>query len=229
MSLIYAIKVLLIPLLSAFILYKLILSHMNNERPIVIFIIGGPGSGKGTQCKLLVKDFGMVHLSIGDILRERRTKDTDEGRQIDEYMKEYEKTGRLMPTGFVLQVMLSKMKEVGWEKNTYLLDGFIKTMDMVRAWDKEMGDKIELKRVINYECPTNVMEERLLNRAKTESRGDDNIDLIKKRFKLYTDQTLQVVEEYKKRGILSTIHSDDAVEEVFVESKIALKLVMGWY
>ena len=47
---------------------------MINEKPVVIFVIGGPGTGKGTQCKLLAKDFGMVHLSIGDILRDIRKK-----------------------------------------------------------------------------------------------------------------------------------------------------------
>jgi len=73
------------------------------------------------------------------------------------------------------------------------------------------------------------MEERLLSRAKKENRGDDNIDTIKKRFILFNNQMSKVVDEYKKRGILTAIHSDDSIQEVFCESKDALKLAMGYY
>ena len=202
---------------------------MKNERPVVIFIIGGPGTGKGTQCKKLAQAFGMVHLSIGDILREQRVKDTDEGRELDKYMLEYEKNGRLMPTKYILNFVKIAMKESGWEKNIYLLDGFIKTLEMAKAWDDELGDIIELKRVIYYVCPNDVMEQRLINRGKTENRADDNLDMIRKRIKMYNERTVPVVDLYKKRGLLTTIHSDDSIEEVYAESRDALKLAMDWY
>ena len=202
---------------------------MKNERPVVIFIIGGPGTGKGTQCKKLAQAFGMVHLSIGDILREQRVKDTDEGRELDKYMLEYEKNGRLMPTKYILNFVKIAMKESGWDKNIYLLDGFIKTLEMAKAWDDELGDIIELKRVIYYVCPNDVMEQRLINRGKTENRADDNLDMIRKRIKMYNERTIPVVDLYKKRGLLTTIHSDDSIEEVYAESRDALKLAMGWY
>ena len=144
-------------------------------------------------------------------------------------MTDYEKTGRLMPCKYILKVIKLTMKEAGWNKQIYLLDGFIKTIDMVKCWDSELGDIIELKRVIYYTCPLSVMEERLLNRAKIENRGDDNIDTIRKRFRLFNDQMGKVVDEYKKRGILTTIHSDDSIQEVYCESKDALKLAMGYY
>jgi len=198
-------------------------------KPIVVFVIGGPGTGKGTQCKLLAKDFGMIHLSIGDILREQRKKDTNEAKVLDKYMTEYEKTGRLMPTKYILKVIKTAMQEMGWEKNIYLLDGFIKTLEMAKEWDDELGDSVEVKRVIYFTCPLNVMEERLLSRGKKENRGDDNPETIKKRFKLFNDQMEKVVDYYRNRSLLTTIHSDDSIQEVYVESKCALKLAMGWY
>ena len=77
------------------------------DKPQVVFVLGGPGSGKGTQCNNLVKEFGCVHLSVGELLRKERNNKSEVGKLIDKYIKH----GNLVPTSISLELTKSAINE----------------------------------------------------------------------------------------------------------------------
>ncbi|ORY38281.1 ADK-domain-containing protein [Neocallimastix californiae] len=148
-----------------------------NDNSNIIFVLGGPGSGKGTQCDKIVDEFGLKHLSTGDMLREEVNKGTELGKELNEIMKE----GKMVPQDLVLKLV---KQEIDDNKNAkgFLIDGFPRTLDQAKSFEENVGP---VKSVLYFDCPPEVLEERLLERGKTSGRADDNIDTIKKRLETY--------------------------------------------
>ena len=84
----------------------------------MVFVLGGPGSGKGTQCAKLVQEFGLSHVSVGDLLREEVAKGSPVGKEIDGMMKE----GKIVPLNITLKVLEKALKEINNPKGV-LVDG----------------------------------------------------------------------------------------------------------
>lgn len=84
----------------------------------------------------------------------------------------------------------------------FLIDGFPRTLDQARAFEEKVG---QVKSVLYFDCPSEVLEERLLERGKTSGRADDNIDTIKKRLETYENMSKPAIEYYKKKGKLSEV------------------------
>ncbi len=125
----------------------------------------GPGSGKGTQCSKLVKEFGFQHLSAGDLLREERLrKDSPFGELINNYIKE----GKIVP----MEITISLLKEAMLKSagNRFLIDGFPRQMDQAIAFEKQV---CESKFVLFFDCPESELLKRLLKRGETSGRVDD--------------------------------------------------------
>ena len=85
-----------------------------------IFVLGGPASGKGTQCDLIVKNFGYTHISTGDLFRAELAKGTETGEAIKNIIKE----GKLVPYELTVQVLINGLSSMTSETGTYLIDGF---------------------------------------------------------------------------------------------------------
>ena len=116
------------------------LSQLDN--PIDRSHAGGPGSGKGTQCDRIVRDFGYTHLSTGDLLRDEVKKGTEIGRQCEQLMED----GKLVPVEVTLKLIKKAMKE-GKKNNTkgFLIDGFPRAVDQAEMFEKKVtliGDLI---------------------------------------------------------------------------------------
>jgi len=104
----------------------------------------------------------------------------------------------------------------------FLLDGFPRSSDNIEAWDEEIGSTVNIRNMIYFECSEKVMEERLLSRAKTSGRADDNPETIKKRFKTFTDDTKPILARYEKEGIVLKVNAERAVDEVYKDLKAQL-------
>ena len=148
-----------------------------SEKPGVIFVLGGPGAGKGTQCGRLVDKYGYTHLSAGDLLRAERKSGSDQGQMIDEYIKE----GKIVPVEVTVRLLTQAMQADGGKR--FLVDGFPRNTNNVSGWQQVVRDSINLGGVLFYDCPEETMEARLLERGKTSGRTDDNIESIRKRFR----------------------------------------------
>lgn len=189
-------------------------------KPEVIFVLGGPGSGKGTQCANIVRDYGYVHLSAGDLLREERSKNTDTSAMIEQYIKD----GKIVPVEITVGLIKKAMeKAVSKGTNVFLVDGFPRNQDNLEGWYKVMGDYADVRFVLFFECPETVMEARLMERGKTSGRSDDNIESIRKRFRTYLDETMPVVSQFEKAGKLRRIDATAPVSVVYNDVKVALR------
>ncbi|KLO12031.1 UMP-CMP kinase [Schizopora paradoxa] len=190
---------------------------------VVIFVLGGPGAGKGTQCGELVKDCGFRHFSAGDLLREEQDR---EGSTYGEIIKTCIVEGKIVPMEITIKLLENAMvkalqpSESGevWEKGkgTFLIDGFPRKMDQALKFEE---DVCQSSMVIFFETTLEVMKKRLLKRGETSGRADDNEASIVKRFETYESQTKPVIEHYAKLDKVLRIDSSRTVEEVHEETK----------
>lgn len=191
----------------------------------VVFVLGGPGAGKGTQCELLVGRLKTrwAHLSTGDLLRAERKRGGDLGDQINSIIA----SGKLVPSEITCRLLEKGMADVytASGKTKFLIDGFPRSFGNASAWEATM-QKHTVELVLNLDCPEDVMLERLLERSKTSGRTDDSVDVIRKRFHTHTTECAPVIEHYQKMNsnMLKTVQADQSVEEVYNEVE---KLFVG--
>lgn len=184
----------------------------------VIFVLGGPGAGKGTQCANLVRDYQFVHLSAGDLLRAEQNR---EGSKYGALIKHYIKEGLIVPqevTVALLQQAIQDNYDQGHKR--FLVDGFPRKMDQAITFEEQI---VPSKFTLFFDCPEKVMLQRLLERGKTSGRSDDNVESIKKRFKTFIETSMPVVEYFEKQDKVVSVSCDHSVEKVYEQVKAAVK------
>ncbi|XP_029123411.1 UMP-CMP kinase 3 isoform X2 [Elaeis guineensis] len=180
-------------------------SFPGDKKITVVFVLGGPGSGKGTQCANIVKHFGFTHLSAGDLLRAEIKSGSKNGTMIQNMIKE----GKIVPSEVTVKLLQKAMLESGNDK--FLIDGFPRNEENRAAF--ENVTKIEPEFVLFFDCLEEEMVRRLLNR--NQGRDDDNIETIRKRFKVFVESSLPVVEYYGSKGKVRKIDAAKPIDEVF--------------
>jgi UMP-CMP kinase len=178
----------------------------------------GPGSGKGTQCEKLSSEFGLVHLSAGELLRQEMTKDSENGRLIDDYLMR----GQIVPVTISLNLLKAAMQATPCYR--YLIDGFPRNWDNLQGWQEEMKEVCELDMVLFIECNQQELERRILNRGNSSGRSDDNLETALKRFRTFERETMPIVEYFSapEDSPLVRIDGTKSVEEVFAAVKQAI-------
>ncbi|XP_038048505.1 UMP-CMP kinase-like isoform X2 [Patiria miniata] len=186
-------------------------------KPTVIFVLGAPGSGKGTQSANIVKEFGFVHLSAGDLLRAERSTGSEVSALIEQHIKD----GEIVPVEITVSLLEKAMNASSVKK--FLIDGFPRNEDNLVGWKKVMDDKTDVKFVLFFECSKGVCVSRCLERGKTGGRADDNVASLEKRFVTYVDHTKPIIDQYAAKGMVRTINADTSVDEVFEAVKKLFK------
>ncbi len=181
-----------------------------------IILLGPPGSGKGTQAQLLVRRYGIVQLSTGEMLRAAVAAGTPVGLKAKEIMA----GGGLVPDEVVVGIISDRIDQPD-AKNGFILDGFPRTVPQAAALDELLKHKhLRLDAVIELR----VNESALLNRVETrvaqmrergeEVRVDDTPEVLTKRLASYRSQTEPLIHYYSERRKLSTIDGMMAIDEV---------------
>lgn len=186
--------------------------------PKVLFVLGGPGAGKGTQCEKILEHFpSWAHISAGDCLRaERNDPASKDGEVINSYIKD----GKIVPAEITVKLlqkaMTGKMRE---GRTRFLIDGFPRNEDNVKTWKATVGDDADVEGVLYFDVDEEELQKRLLERGKTSGRVDDNIDSIKKRFVTFKQEQVPVVEAYKAEGKVFTVDARHPVDEVWASTQ----------
>jgi len=182
--------------------------------PKVLFVLGGPGAGKGTQCAKIVENFpGWAHISAGDCLRaERNDPASEDGAIINERIKE----GKIVPVAITVKLLIKAMAAAEG-KNCFLIDGYPRNLDNVTGWKEHVGHKAKVEGVLFYDATEEELERRLLGRQ--DGRDDDQIDVIKKRFTTYMIDTMPIVDLYKENNQVIQINGMRSIEEVWEDTK----------
>lgn len=181
--------------------------------PTVMFVLGGPGAGKGTQCLNLVKDYGFQHLSAGDLLRAERNSGSKDGALIQEYITE----GKIVPVQITINLLDRAMKES--PNNKFLIDGFPRNKDNLDGWMGMMKDKVNLLGVLFFDCPEDVCIKRIMKRSETSGRADDNEESLRKRFRVYYSETMPIIDHFKEKGMVMNINASPDPEQVYESVK----------
>ncbi|KAK4572027.1 hypothetical protein RGQ29_030437 [Quercus rubra] len=173
--------------------------------PFITFVLGGPGSGKGTQCEKIVETFGFKHLSAGDLLRQEIASKSEYGSMILNTIKD----GRIVPSEVTIKLIQKEMESSDNKK--FLIDGFPRCEENRVAFEQIIGAEPDI--VLFFDCPVEEMVKRVLNR--NQGRVDDNMDTIKKRLKVFEALNLPVVNYYAEKGKLHKICALGTEDEIF--------------
>uniref|UniRef100_A0A2P2J864 adenylate kinase n=1 Tax=Rhizophora mucronata TaxID=61149 RepID=A0A2P2J864_RHIMU len=171
----------------------------------ITFVLGGPGSGKGTQCIKIAETFGLTHLSAGELLRNEMLSTSEYGAMILDKMRK----GKIVPSEVTVKLLRREMESSSNHK--FLIDGFPRSEENRVAYERIIGAEPNI--VLFFDCPEEEMIKRVLNR--NQGRLDDKIDIVKKRLKLFEALTLPVINYYSKKGKLYTINAVGTVDEIF--------------
>lgn len=196
---------------------KLVLHHCDPRLPCpepnVVFVLGGPGAGKGTMCQVAELQLGWVHLSTGDLLRA----ELEAGGESAATIQKYVDLGQLVPNEIVVGLLKSKMEWITRTtgKNNFLLDGFPRSLSNLEVWHSVFGEQAELPKMLYFECPFEELEKRILGRAKHSGRTDDNIESIKLRFDTFKAETLPTVELFKGQDRCVEIDTSVSRDQVY--------------
>jgi UMP-CMP kinase len=197
-------------------------AYLAQPKPKVLFVLGGPGAGKGTQCAKIVEEFAdWAHVSAGDCLRaERQDPNSKDGELIEKIIKE----GKIVPVAITVKLLQKAM--TASKKSCFLIDGFPRNLDNVTGWKENVGELgAQVCGVLYYEAQEDELEKRLLSRGETSGRSDDNIESIRKRFKTYIGETMPIIDEYKSKNMVFTVNGMPPADEVWKVTQGIIKQV----
>ena len=203
-----------------------------------IIMLGAPGAGKGTQAKMIASNYGVPHISTGDIFRANIKNGTELGREAKSYMDK----GLLVPDELTVKLLLDRVAQDDCGSG-YVLDGFPRTIPQAQVLDEALA---KLGESVDYAVNVDVPDENIINRMsgrraclncgatyhivsippKKEGicdvcgselvlRDDDKPETVKNRLKVYHDQTQPLIDFYEAKGVLRTVDGTLPMEEVF--------------
>ncbi len=166
----------------------------------MIFVLGGPGSGKGTQCARLSAEFDLAQVCVGDLLRREALSGSAVGKEVAETIGRGDIVPGEVTIGLLRNALLERASFGG-----VLVDGFPRAMDQALLFESAVT---ECEFVLFFKCGIEEMVSRLLKRGTTSGRADDNATVVQKRLQTYMEKTMPVVEYYRKKGLLREVDSN---------------------
>ncbi|XP_072158560.1 adenylate kinase isoenzyme 1 isoform X1 [Bemisia tabaci] len=182
-------------------------SRVPTDVPIV-WVLGGPGCGKGTQCDRIVQKYGFTHISTGDLLRDEVASGSERGQELTAIMKE----GKLVPTDIVMSLLKEKIVKELPNTKGFLIDGYPREKEQGIQFERDVA---EVSIVLYFEASDETMTQRLLKRAETSGRSDDNAETIKKRLATFHQNNDPIIQQYASKT--KTISAERPPDEVFAE------------
>jgi len=182
------------------------------KQPEVVFVLGGPGSGKGTQCELICQgNFGFTHLSAGDLLRQERNRPNS---PVGDLINTFIKDGKIVPSHVTIMLLQRRMLEVMETSggSRFLIDGFPRQMDQALLFEEMVAIP---NFILYFSAPDGTLTDRLLNRGKTSNRIDDNHESIQKRLVTFHQTSMQVVNRYFEKGSVKEVDASAEKERVW--------------
>ncbi|XP_030468099.2 adenylate kinase, chloroplastic isoform X3 [Syzygium oleosum] len=219
---------------------KLALVAMAKPDPLKIMLSGAPASGKGTQCELITKKYGLVHIAAGDLLRAEVAAGSENGKRAKEYMEK----GQLVPDEIVVMMVKERLLQSDSLENGWLLDGYPRSLSQATAL-QEFGLQADL--FILLEVPEEILVERVVGRrldpvtgriyhlkysppeteeiaARLTRRFDDTEEKVKLRLRTHHQNVEAVLSMYK--DITIKVNGDAPKENVFAQIDNALSKLL---
>jgi adenylate kinase len=186
-----------------------------------IVFLGPPGSGKGTQAKLLAERLGIPAISTGDILRDAVREKTALGLQAQSVMEK----GELVSDDLIVALVRERIGQRD-ARGGFILDGFPRTLAQAEVLESTLaGNGDALAAVVNFSVPEAELTERMLGRARAEGRADDRPETIRERLRVYREKTEPLVGFYRQRDLVASVDGLGPVKEIAARIDEALSSV----
>ena len=210
-----------------------------------LILLGPPGAGKGTQASSIVAEYGITHISTGDIFRHNIKNGTELGKKVKSYLDK----GQLVPDELTIDLVWDRLSKDDCKKG-FLLDGFPRTINQAEALQKGLEERgLKLDKVINIDVDKNILVKRLSGRRVCKNcgetyhidnkptlkdgvcdkcsgeviqRADDNEKTVLDRIEVYEKQTFPLIDFYKNLGLILTVDGTLSIEDVFSQIKESL-------
>jgi len=176
-----------------------------------IVIFGAPGSGKGTQSKLIIEKYGLDYISTGDVLRAAIKDGTELGKIAQDYINQ----GQLVPDDLIIQLIACFLDEKSNSKGV-LFDGFPRTIPQAKALKELLNERgTDIAILIDLQVDDEELIKRLMERGKISGRSDDNLETIKSRLDVYHTQTAPLAAYYMEEGKHTPIEGVGSISDIF--------------
>lgn len=212
---------------------------------MILILLGPPGAGKGSQASKIIEEFGVTHISTGDIFRKNIKEETELGLKVKDVIA----SGSLVSDDLTNELVFDRLDSE--TSDSFMLDGYPRNINQAQALDKwlEENDK-ELTKVIYIDADKDVLISRIAGRRVCKNCGatyhvtnhppkvegicdecgqaliqrpDDSEETAKDRIEIYEEQTSPLIEYYEKSGKLQKFDGNNNIDEVYVDIKNSLK------
>jgi adenylate kinase len=186
-----------------------------------LLMLGPPGSGKGTHGVRLAEEFGIVHISSGDVLR------AEAGNNAT--LAGYLARGDLVPDDVLFELLVPILERAVADTGGFIADGFPRTLAQAERAYREIGIERDLKldAVVSLDVPDDVLVRRLLDRARAQGRADDTLEVIQHRLAVYRAETHPLIDYFRERGILLPVDGNQSPDDVHADIRAGLKAAIG--
>lgn len=185
-----------------------------------IVIFGAPGSGKGTQSDKIIAEYGVEHISTGDVLRAEIKNNTELGQTAAKFIND----GKLVPDSLIVDMLASTLDAKGKDIKGVIFDGFPRTIAQAEALNVMLAERgQQVSTVIGLEVEDDELIKRIILRGKTSGRADDNEETAKKRLATYYSQTLPLKDFYIKEGKYAKIEGMGSIDEIYASIHNAIE------
>ena len=185
-----------------------------------IVLLGPPGSGKGTQAKLIAERFGLPQVSTGDLFRAMKSLDTPLARKVQEVMAH----GHLVSDDVTIEVVKDRLSRDDCKQGA-TLDGFPRTKVQADALDKLLEDSFQSHVTIVplFEVDREEAVRRITGRAEQQGRRDDSPGVAQTRFEVYGEDTAPLIDYYEKKGVLVRLNGNRPAAQVTADLLAAVE------
>lgn len=189
-----------------------------------LVLFGAPGSGKGTQSDKLIEEYGLFHISTGEVLRDHIRRGTELGKIADSYISK----GNLIPDDLMISILDDVLEQNAKDVKGVIFDGFPRTIPQADALAKLLNKRgTELHAVVGLEVPEDELMRRMIERGRQTGRADDTPETIKNRLDVYHNQTMPLRDYYIEKGKYLKINGLGAVNDIFNDIAAQLESTTG--
>ena len=185
-----------------------------------IVIFGAPGSGKGTQSDNIIKNYGLFHISTGDVLRDNIRRGTELGATAKAYIDR----GQLIPDELMIDILASVLDSHKQEAaKGVIFDGFPRTIAQAEALDVMLAERgTAISTVIGLEVPEDELVQRIIKRGQLTGRSDDNMETVQNRLNVYHNQPSPLKAFYEQKSLYQAIEGTGSIDEIFARIQAAI-------
>jgi adenylate kinase family enzyme len=189
---------------------------LSGPKPQIIFVLGGPGSGKTLYFDRYVKEHPeFVRFSLEELLGLERDKDTPYGKEVHQLVADT----KMIPATLTVKILKQAMKDAGWANKKFLLEGYPKNQKNLDVWGEVFQHRAEVKGVIYLDTSKGELEKRVNDRLPTTKRVEDQPEHFKKRLENFEKETKKNVTYFQDKGLVKTVQTERDQDAVYEDIK----------